>query len=384
MDQAVDGLTLEQRAELISKHPFFAGLTASEINQLAQLMQQKIFSKGEMIVKEGDLVDKIYLIASGEAEVSHQTTTLEATRNLPIATLRAGEAIGLSDEGFFSTNGRRTATVTALTDMTVLEIDVTQLKKFIQASSSHLKLENSAEKMLRVNFIKKAMPFAEMDLQDIYWLAERLEIVDVPADTVIFHQGDPGDKCYLIKIGKVAIIAENNLGSTVLATLETPAIFGETALLTASPRNATAKAVEAAQLLAISYRLLREVFRRNKKVAVAMKTMVMVRSRPKRNENIEAFEETTADHEQIVVLKQSDTQNYYRLSMDEWFLWQQIDGQKSVSELVKLYLKRSKGNEPIDVYRLLTNLASKGFITYVDSGGYMSIWNKLIKKFRGK
>jgi voltage-gated potassium channel len=55
----------------------------------------------------------------------------------------------------------------------------------------------------------------------------------------IFRAGEPGDAMYFIQRGEVEIVAADG---TVLATLGPGSFFGESALLTARPRNAAARA----------------------------------------------------------------------------------------------------------------------------------------------
>ncbi len=63
--------------------------------------------------------------------------------------------------------------------------------------------------------------------------------VIIPGEEV-FHAGQPGDAMYFIQRGEVEIVA---VDGTVLATLGPGSFFGESALLTARPRNASARAV---------------------------------------------------------------------------------------------------------------------------------------------
>ena len=56
------------------------------------------------------------------------------------------------------------------------------------------------------------------------------------AGEVIFKQGDPASEFYVIQSGKVDI----RLGNRLLGTLSEHDIFGEMALIDATPRSATA------------------------------------------------------------------------------------------------------------------------------------------------
>jgi CRP-like cAMP-binding protein len=68
----------------------------------------------------------------------------------------------------------------------------------------------------------------------------------------IFEQGDPGDCLYVVKSGVVEITAKTPEGPTVLAYLGTGECIGEVALLTGSPRTATARVPERAELMILT------------------------------------------------------------------------------------------------------------------------------------
>jgi CRP-like cAMP-binding protein len=67
------------------------------------------------------------------------------------------------------------------------------------------------------------------------------------AGEVIFAQGDAASELFVVKSGKVEI----RLGDRVLDTLSDNNIFGEMALIDASPRSATAVAVTDAKLVPV-------------------------------------------------------------------------------------------------------------------------------------
>lgn len=60
---------------------------------------------------------------------------------------------------------------------------------------------------------------------------------------LIFRQGDPADRVYVVKSGEVEVIREDpEKGDTVIARLGEGQYFGEMALLNDEPRNASVRA----------------------------------------------------------------------------------------------------------------------------------------------
>jgi CRP/FNR family transcriptional regulator, cyclic AMP receptor protein len=64
------------------------------------------------------------------------------------------------------------------------------------------------------------------------------EVIEVPAGTVVFHEGDEGTSMYGIVEGEIAL----RVGDRPIATLAADEMFGEMAVVDHSPRMATATA----------------------------------------------------------------------------------------------------------------------------------------------
>ncbi len=65
---------------------------------------------------------------------------------------------------------------------------------------------------------------------------------------IVFSQGDQGDCAYFINSGEVEVVQVENGQEKVVATLREGQYFGEMALITSHPRNATVRAVNATKL----------------------------------------------------------------------------------------------------------------------------------------
>lgn len=79
----------------------------------------------------------------------------------------------------------------------------------------------------------------------------------IKAGEVLFNQGDVGDALYIIRSGCICVfLTDNTLGLSVeLARLGAGQSLGEMALVTGSPRSASARAVDDSQLLCLSREL---------------------------------------------------------------------------------------------------------------------------------
>jgi CRP/FNR family cyclic AMP-dependent transcriptional regulator len=107
---------------------------------------------------------------------------------------------------------------------------------------------------MRVELLSKVPLFALMDERELAALAERLDEIERPQGTALFHAGDPGDAAYIVLEGEVEIFFKNQTGERiVLETLGPGGFFGEISLLDSGPRTASACASTPLRALMIEH-----------------------------------------------------------------------------------------------------------------------------------
>jgi CRP-like cAMP-binding protein len=360
-------IDLTTRESLIAAFPCFAKLTPSQLQELAHLMQEVYFKPQAQLVAEHDMVDSIYIIVHGEAEVTRETKHHHRIVNVPVAVLSDGEGVGLNDLGFYSTTGKRTATVTAVTEMCLLRLDLKDLYGFLKKHHLEMSMYTASQQMMRMRFIKQSLPFAKMSHERLQWLAEHVVDMQVKAGTVIFNQGDEGDKCYLILSGQVEIITRLENGEErKLAVLKPPVLFGEATLITHSPRNATARAIEDCELLVLGHEKLSELIESEDNVANMFMTLMVDRSRPLQNTHVSVHHRTTPDGQELTILKNPDNGSYFKLSGEGYFIWQQLDGNHTMQDITLNLAQQFNVFAPDVVAALISKLTKAGFISNLD------------------
>jgi CRP-like cAMP-binding protein len=90
--------------------------------------------------------------------------------------------------------------------------------------------------------------FQALKLNELDELIGHLRMVRVQKGYEIVKQGDPGDAFYLIAAGKVSVWMKKGFRKSKVADLGPDEFFGEMALLSNEPRNATVVAEEVAEL----------------------------------------------------------------------------------------------------------------------------------------
>ncbi|HTU16637.1 MAG TPA: ATP-binding cassette domain-containing protein [Gemmataceae bacterium] len=122
--------------------------------------------------------------------------------------------------------------------------------RIVSMADGHIKSNVLVQEEIEIcEFLKQCDVFAHLTTGMLTNIAEEMKTESHPAGTIIIRQGDVGEKFYLIKSGIVDVIVNQGLADEAkVATLGKGQIFGETALLTGEPRNATVIGVREVEL----------------------------------------------------------------------------------------------------------------------------------------
>src|SRR3954465_11169633 len=103
-----------------------------------------------------------------------------------------------------------------------------------------------------VELLERVPLFSELSPDELERVAQVTIPRSYPSDTRVFHEGDPGDACYIVNQGSCRVIRQHSDGRVItLATLGPGAIFGELPILDGERRSASVEAAEATELLAL-------------------------------------------------------------------------------------------------------------------------------------
>jgi CRP/FNR family cyclic AMP-dependent transcriptional regulator len=93
---------------------------------------------------------------------------------------------------------------------------------------------------------------------------------EFPKGTVLFREGEAGREMFVLQSGRIAISKRVREEEKVLAVLGPGEFFGEMAIISNKPRNATATVMEDAKLLVIDPKTFEAMIRGNAEIAVRM------------------------------------------------------------------------------------------------------------------
>ena len=95
------------------------------------------------------------------------------------------------------------------------------------------------------NDVALAAPlFAGLEPESAETLIASMKVIDLGRGDVLFHEGEPGDRLYVVRDGKIKLGRRSNDGRENLLSILGPGeMFGELSLFDPGPRTATASSV---------------------------------------------------------------------------------------------------------------------------------------------
>jgi len=75
--------------------------------------------------------------------------------------------------------------------------------------------------------------------------------IELDAGQTLFHEGDAGDRAYVVRSGKLEISRRVGGAEVVIAVVEAGTLLGEMALIDDQPRSATVRALEPSVLTVV-------------------------------------------------------------------------------------------------------------------------------------
>jgi CRP-like cAMP-binding protein len=112
--------------------------------------------------------------------------------------------------------------------------------------------------------------FQGVDIPELQLISQQMTEQSYDAGAVVFHEGDMGDRLFVILTGTMHVYVERE-GKTITYALMRPGeCFGEMALIEDAPRSATIRAAAPAYCLTLSKQGFLSLIQRHPQIALTI------------------------------------------------------------------------------------------------------------------
>jgi cAMP-dependent protein kinase regulator len=226
--------------EVVSQSPLLRTLDDEQKETIVKAFSGPLIKQpGEDVIVQGDIGDIFYLLEEGLVDVY---VTKKGNPEIKVHTYNPGNSFG---ELAIMYNAPRAATCRAQTVCKLWALDRVSFKVIVVAAAMQ-------KREMYVGFLKNVPILESLTEMEIMTLADSLAEEKYQDGQVICNQGETGDYFYIVKEG-VAICTQkdSNGKEKEVARLSSGNYFGEIALLTDKPRQATVKAEGLLKVLAL-------------------------------------------------------------------------------------------------------------------------------------
>ncbi|HTD53024.1 MAG TPA: cyclic nucleotide-binding domain-containing protein, partial [Thermoanaerobaculia bacterium] len=165
------------------------------------------FSFGDTIVREGEVADAFYVLASGRARIVKNADTSD---EIPMSSLRAGDSFG--EMGLLD-HSTRTATVRASSDVRAWRLDKSVFEALlVQTPEIRQYLELQIRHRQLSNFFRHFTPFTRLPPPALALLLGDLENVTCDRGDLVVRQGEAAGPMYFVEEGHLRVFTEDEQG----------------------------------------------------------------------------------------------------------------------------------------------------------------------------
>lgn len=235
---------------VVGKSPLLRTLEPEQKDMIVKAFSGPLVKEdGENIIVQGEIGDIFYLLEEGSVDVYIKKKG--TTEEVKVHTYKPGDAFG---ELAIMYNAPRAATCRVSKSAKLWALDRISFKVIVVAAAMQKREKYK-------NFLTRVPILESLTEMEVMTLADSLAEESYASDAVICRQGDEGHYFYIILSGNASCFQVDADGNDVLvASLSEGMYFGEIALLTTKPRQATVKAKGPLKVLAIDRATFTRVF----------------------------------------------------------------------------------------------------------------------------
>jgi cAMP-dependent protein kinase regulator len=229
--------------DVISNNILFRHLDEAQLEECVDVMVKKEYAKGDIIIKQGDLVAQyFFILANGEVDV--------IVNGKQVAVLEVGRSFG---EIALMYNTPRNATIQAKNEVVCWAMEGPAFRSML--------MQYSMQQREKYESFLEAVPLLNsLTGWERGTIADALQAVEYDDGDIIIRQGEAGDMFYIIEEGECVVTQSRSIHEGVdskpvtLMHLGPGQYFGEIALLKDQPRAANVIAVGRVKALCLNRR----------------------------------------------------------------------------------------------------------------------------------
>ncbi|HTJ43291.1 MAG TPA: cyclic nucleotide-binding domain-containing protein [Kofleriaceae bacterium] len=232
----------------LAQTPLFSGLDHDALEALMTKIGLVNLESGQVLFREGEPGDTLYIVAEGEVGVAH-----EGPPRVAIARLGPGSFFG---EVALVTDQARTATVEAITPTLLLAIDRALVSTLV---ADHPKVLFVILRFVRDRLLARLLDtnpmFAPLAPSDRTPLAARFRFLEIEPGSVVVDEGKKADGLYVFLAGR----ADARKGRELVRYLGAGDVAGEASILHGSPSPIRVAAITKCLALQLATADFREI-----------------------------------------------------------------------------------------------------------------------------
>jgi ATP-binding cassette subfamily B protein len=237
----------ETDRQVLRRLPLLSRVSPQLSDLVVRLFQERQYDFGETLVVEGDDPDGMYVLSEGSARVVVDHMGKEVT----LARLQPGDWFG---ESALLNETTRNATVRASEKTRALFLDAVVFAALLAIEPGVREAVVSQTRAHQLDrLLRMHAAFEDLSAQDTARIEPRLNVQEVAAGTEVVHQGDPGERLFIVETGRLEAVRSDDGRETRIGFLSTGDLFGERSLVTGEPCVATVRALTQSRLWSLGH-----------------------------------------------------------------------------------------------------------------------------------
>ena len=236
--------------------PVFKGLDQNLLNEIARYLEHIVLDAGDYLLHQNIETDAMYFVVQGSL---YARTTGPDGEEVVLGKIGPGDPVG---EIHILNSGAPMADVIAQEKTELLKLSKKSLETIAEKKPQAIdKIYEIAGNRLLRDHLAAILPeiFGPLDRQIITDIQKQAEWIHLPLGDTLFREGDPGDSLYLVIMGRLRVVTDQNGKEKIIGEAAQGECIGEMAIITSEPRLATVYAIRDCELIRFSKELFEKL-----------------------------------------------------------------------------------------------------------------------------